>query len=237
VSLNNVHMESSILRQIRKKVQGVIDQQLLKKGTVLDVRNWPGSPMIEIDLHLPGAEMEQWSNVPYIKFSTGEICFRDYTPFGWDAEISTCSLLIDTAHDGPGSKWAKKLRTGDIIQYLKIDNTRQLPHSTNLVVGLGDNTSLAHLLALHQLTMPATRFDGAVLTDSEQTGHLLKTYFSMPVSSHMSESELVNWLGCQGYCAQHTSFYLTGNKDMVILLRKVLKSLGHENIRVKSFWS
>jgi NADPH-dependent ferric siderophore reductase len=230
-------MELSILRQIRKKVQGVIDHQLVKNGTVLDVRRWPGSPMMEIDLHLPGSEMQQWCDVPYIKFNIGELCFRDYTPFGWDAEISTCSLLIDTAHEGPGSNWAKKLRTGDIIQYLKIEATRQLPHSTNLVVGLGDNTSLAHLLALYQLTMPATRFDGAVLTDSPQTGHLLKAYFSVRISSHMGESELMNWLAGQDYCTEHTSFYLTGNKGMVTRLRKMLKGLGHHNIRVKGFWS
>jgi hypothetical protein len=54
---------------------------------------------------------------------------------------------------------------------------RQSPHATNLVVGLGDNTSIAHLLALQQLTMPATGFEGALLTDSPQTKSLLNEYF------------------------------------------------------------
>ncbi len=235
--LNNAHMELSILRRIKKRAHGVLDQQFLKHGTVLEVRNWPGSPVMEIDLHLPASDMRRWNEVVYIKFDVGEFCFRDYTPFGWDAETSTCSLLIDTAHDGPGTRWARKLRGGVIVKYLKADSSRQLPHATNLVVGLGDNTSLAHLLALQQLTMPATRFDGAVLTDSPQTAYLLNTYFRWPLASHSSEPDLVDWLAGQGYCAEHTSFYLTGNEQLVIRLRKVLKGLGHLNIRVKSFWS
>ncbi len=229
-------MESSILTQLKKKVSSVIDQQLLKHGKVLDVRRWPGSPIVEADLHLPVSGMQRWQEVPYIKFRVGEFVFRDYTPFGWDAETSTCSLLIDTAHNGPGSIWAKKLQAGDDVQYLKTDSSRQVPHSTNFVVGLGDNTSLAHLQALQQLTVPAIRFEGVVLTDSRQTGHLLNTYFRHPLASHTKEPDLMDWIASQNYSTVYTSFYLTGNEHLVVRLRKALKNLGYYNIRVKGFW-
>lgn len=218
-------MESSIVRQLGKKFYNVIDQQLLKHGKVLDVRHWPRSPIVEVDLHLPAADMQHWKEVPYIKFDVGTLCFRDYTPFGWDTETSTCSLLIDTAHNGLGSIWARKLQEGDSIQYLKISGSRQAPHMTNFVVGLGDNSSLAHLLALQQLTMPATRFVGVVLTNSLQTGCLLSTYFGRTLVSHIKESDLVDWIVSQHYCVENTSFYLTGSEHLVVELRKTLKCL------------
>jgi NADPH-dependent ferric siderophore reductase len=230
-------METTLFKKLRTKANRIIDQQLLKCGTVLEVRPWPDSPMVEIDLHLPATEMQYWLDVPYIKISVGEFTFRDYTPFGWDTETSTCSLLIDTGHDGPGSSWARQLRTGDTIRYLKTDSTRQLPHPTHLIVGLGDNSSLAHLLALRQLTLPSIRFEGAFATDGFHTQDLLNAYFGAPLIPQIGESALLDWLAVQGYCTEHTSFYLTGNEQLVIRLRKLLKDLGHSNIRVKGFWS
>jgi NADPH-dependent ferric siderophore reductase len=230
-------METSILQQIRKKAGKIIENQLLKTGRVLDVRHWESSNMIEIDLHLPFADMRDWNQIPYIKLCVDDFTFRDYTPFGWDAEIATCSLLIDTAHDGPGSRWAKALRTGDTIHYLKTESTRQAPHPTDFVVGLGDASSLGHLLALQQLTMPAGRFDGAVLLPNPNSSKLLSEYFTTPLNTLPTPTEIADWLLKQGYCTAHTWFYLIGNQNFVTELRKLLKSLGHTNIRVKGFWS
>jgi NADPH-dependent ferric siderophore reductase len=229
-------MELSITRQLKNKVKTLVNHRLLKQGKVLEVRRWPNSPLIEIDLHLPHMHMQDWSEVPAIKFNVGDWHFRDYTPFGWDAETSTCSLLIDAAHNGPGSSWAKRLNTGDTVQYLKSESTHQAPHSTNLVVALGDNTSLAHLLALRQLTLPAIRFTSAILTDSAATADLMTSYFPWSPALHFNEEALTNWLLNEQYCTEHTSFYLTGNKALVVRLRRLLRSLGHPNIKVKGFW-
>lgn len=229
-------MELSITRQLKNKVQSLVNHRWLKQGKVLEVRCWPNSPLVEIDLHLPGMLMQDWNEVPAIKFKVGDWHFRDYTPFGWDAETSTCSLLIDAAHNGPGSHWAKTLIIGSTVHYLKTETTHQAPHGTNLIVALGDNSSLAHLLALRQLTLPAIRFTSAVLTDSNQTGHLLQSYFPWSPVLHFSEDALTHWLLNEQYCTEHTSFYLTGNQALVARLRKVLQSLGHFNIKVKGFW-
>jgi NADPH-dependent ferric siderophore reductase len=230
-------METSILYKIRKKAGKIIENQLLKTGRVLDVRYWESSDMIEIDLHLPTADMHSWNQIPYIKLCVDDFTFRDYTPFGWDADIATCSLLVDADHDGPGSRWAKSLRTGDTIHYLKMESTRQAPHPTDFVVGLGDASSLGHLLALQQLTMPKARFDGAVLLPNPNCGKLLSEYFSSPLHILPTASEITEWLLKQGYCTAHTWFYLIGNDHFVSELRRLLKSLGHHNIRVKGFWS
>jgi len=230
-------METSILNQIRKKAVRIIEPRLLKGGSVLDVRRWADGATVEIDLHLPAINMAAWRDVPYIKLSVGDLCFRDYSPFGWDADTSTCSLLVDIAHNGPGSKWARHLKAGDQLNYLKIDGTRQAPHPTNLVVGLGDCSSMAHLLALQQLTLPNSRFDGAVVITGQQTGELFKEYFKTPLKITANQNEMVNWLTNQNYCIAHTSFYLTGNHRFAGDMRKLLKSLGYHNIRLQGFWS
>lgn len=230
-------METSILQQIKNKAGRLIGQQLIQAGRVLEVRVWDSATIIEIDLHLPLVDMRQWTEVPYIKFRVGDSCFRDYTPFGWDADTATCSLLIDIAHDGCGSRWAKQLSAGDTVQYIKTRTTHQAPHPTNLVVGLGDASSLGHLLALKQLTLPGIRFDGAVLLDNPRTGQLVKDYFYSPLNTLTSPYELTDWLKEQGYCTPHTSFYLTGNRWLVVELRTLLRNLGHSNIQAKGFWS
>lgn len=230
-------METSILQKIKKKAGRFIELQLLKTGRVLEVRVWESAAMIEVDLHLPFADIKHWNEVPYIKVRVDDLCFRNYTPFGWDAETATCSLLIDTTHDGPGSRWAKRLQTGDHIQYLKTESTHQSPHPTDFVVALGDTSSLGHLLALQQLTLPSSRFDGAVLLDSPHTGQLFRDYFRSPVNTVTNREELVQWLTTQGYCTAHTWFYLAGNQYLVTELRRLLKNLGHPHIRVKAFWS
>lgn len=230
-------METSIIQQIKKRAGRFIERQLLKTGQVLAVRIWEPATMVQIDLHLPLADMRLWNEVLYIKFRVDDLSFRDYTPFGWDAEKSTCTLLIDTAHVGPGSTWAKSLQAGDHIQYLKIESTRQSPHPTNLVVGLGDASSLGHLLALQQLTLPTIRFDGAVLLDNPGSEKLFRDGFPSPISTLTNCDELYQWLPEQGYCTAHTCFYLIGNHHMVSDLRRLLKSLGHERICVKGFWS
>jgi len=230
-------MEISILQQIKKKAGRLIESSLLKAGQVLEVRHWAKGVIVEVDLHLPLENMQQWKEVPYIKLQVDGFYFRDYTPFGWDAGTATCSLLIDTAHEGPGSKWAKNLRAGDTIHYLKIEGSHQSPHPTDLVVGMGDASSLAHLLALQQLTLPAIRFEGAVLLNSLHTGQLFKNYFHSPVDIFINSNELNQWLINQNYCTAHTRFYLTGNNSFVVEIRRLLKNMGHPNIRVKGFWS
>jgi len=230
-------MEISILQQIKNKAGKLIESQLLKSAEVLDVRTWESSGLVELELHLPNVNMRDWNQVPYIKLRVDDFSFRDYTPFGWDAETNTCSVLIDADHQGPGSRWAKSLQQGDTVFYLATDSTRQSPHPTDCVVGLGDASSIGHLLALQQLTVPVSRFDSALVIDNPLTGQLLCENYSPALNTMPSLEELSVWLINQGYSTAHTWFYLIGNQQLVISLRRILKGMGHSNIRVKGFWS
>ncbi|RZM28481.1 MAG: hypothetical protein EOO88_08830 [Pedobacter sp.] len=230
-------METSTIQRFKNRASELLESRLIKTGRLLDVRHWENAALTEIDLHLPEAAMEFWADVPYIKLKIAAFTYRDYTPFAWDAETHTCSLLIDTAHVGPGSLWAKSIQPGETIQYLGIDSSRQSPHPTDLVVGIGDASSLAHLLALQQLTLPRTRFDGAVLLQNSIQKELFSAYFQSPLVPISDEQELTSWLQAQEYCINHTQFYLTGNHHLVGRLRRSLKAIGYKQIKHKGFWS
>ncbi|MET1057348.1 MAG: hypothetical protein ABWY16_18690 [Pedobacter sp.] len=229
-------MEISILQQIKNKAGKLIESQLLNSGEVLDVRTLDASGLIEIEMHLPNVEMRNWNHVPYIKLRVDDFSFRDYTPFGWDADTATCSILIDSDHEGPGSRWAKELRKGDTVYHFRTESTRQSPHPTDFVVGLGDASGIGHLLALQQLTVPVSRFESAVIIDS-LAGQLLHENYSPALNTMSTLEEMAGWIVKQGYCTAHTWFYLIGNNQMVTALRRQLKSMGHAHIQVKGFWS
>ncbi|UEG52030.1 SIP domain-containing protein [Mucilaginibacter daejeonensis] len=237
-------MNTDTLHRIKKKAAHLIENRLLKTGRVLEVRKWQPSTMIEIDLHLPQTAMEDWKEVPYIKCKVADLTYRDYTPTGWDAETHTCTLFIDAAHQGPGSKWAQQLNTGDSISYLGTNSTRQMPSPTSSVICLGDESSLGHLLAMQQLTMPQTRFTGAVLMGNEHDRGLFKEYLRSPLqpiarNDIYGHHSLTEWLLERSYSLHDTIFYIVGNNTMVVELRKLLRKQGfsRNQIQCQGFWS
>lgn len=236
-------METSIIQQIRKKAGSIIEPQILKTGRVLEVRTWSPATMIEIDLHLPHVNMYQWQQIPYIKFRVDNLTYRDYTPSGWDAETSTCTVFINTAHSGAGSRWAKQLRRDDTIQYLKIGSTHQGADPTSAIAALGDEASIGHLLALQQIALPGTEFSGAVLMDDTQHREFFNKDLKSPIqpiarSEMYGHHTLMRWVNTQQYDFRQTVFYLIGNNFMVSQLRKLLKQEGIplRNIKSECIW-
>jgi NADPH-dependent ferric siderophore reductase len=237
-------MNTSTLQRLKQKASILIENRLLKTGRVLEVRKWEPSTLIEIDLHLPGTAMDNWNEVPYIKCKVADMTYRDYTPSGWDAETRTCTLFIDAAHSGAGSQWARQLNAGDRISYLGTNSTRQMPSPTSSVICLGDESSIGHLLAMQQLTMPQTRFAGAVVIGNEHNRNLFKEYFRSPLqpiarNDVYGHHSLTEWLLERSYSIQDTFFYIVGNNTMVIELRKLLRKQGYSRnqIHCHGFWS
>jgi NADPH-dependent ferric siderophore reductase len=236
-------METSTLQKLKSKAARWFEPGDLNNGRVLEVRHWEPSTIIEIDLHLPGTDMQKWTAVPYIKFKVDTFTFRDYTPSCWDAETSTCTLYIDAAHAGAGSNWARSLKKDDTVDYLKIGTSHQSPESTSAVIALGDESSLGHMLALQQMVMPSARFTGAVLLADEQHRNFFGRYFPssiQTVARHdvYGHHSLVQWVAGQNFSLDNIVFYLAGNDMMVSQLRKLLKMQGYASgqIRATGFW-
>ncbi len=237
-------MNTFILNRLKKKASGFLENRTLKTARVLEVRKWPSSTIIEIDLHMPTTSMEDWNEVNYMKCKVADFTYRDYTPSGWDAETQTCTLYIDVNHKGPGCSWAQNLASGDEIGYMGIKSTRQTPVNTSAIICLGDESSLGHLLGMQQLAVPATRFSGAVLMGDDTNRNLFTEYFRTPLQPVLrtdvyGHHSLTEWLLQQSYHLENTFFYLTGNSTMVMQLRKILKQQGYSHNQIKSqgFWS
>ncbi len=237
-------MGTLTLHSIKRKASTLFEDKFLKTGTVLEVRAWDPSTIVEVDLHLPEITMDNWSEVPYIKFKVADFTYRDYTPSGWDAETHTCTIFVDAAHQGAGSRWAQQLSRGDKVSYLKVDTTRQRPTETSAVVALGDESSIGHMLALQQLTVPVTRFTGALVMGNTQQCEQFNEYFRSPLQPLERQDvhghhTLAEWLQQQSSQLQHAIFYLAGNTTMVSQLRKLLRKYGYGNNQIKAqgFWS
>ncbi|MET3979065.1 NADPH-dependent ferric siderophore reductase [Mucilaginibacter sp. UYP25] len=238
-------METSTLSKLKRKAGELIESRMLQTGTVLEVRPWNPSTLIEIDLHLPLADMSNWEQVPYMKFKVDGFTFRDYTPSGWDAETHTCTIYVDAVHNGPGSKWARVLKKGDTISYMKkIGFTHHQPDKTSAVIALGDESSMGHLLALQKMVLPNTRFSGGVIIGEEGHRKLFNEYFWTPIEpvarkDVYGHNSLMEWVLNQHYSLENTIFYLAGNNTMVAQLRKMLKQQGYPSAQIKAqgFWS
>ncbi|MGY4539149.1 NADPH-dependent ferric siderophore reductase [Mucilaginibacter sp. UYNi724] len=238
-------METSTLSKLKRKAGKLFESRMLQTGTVLEVRPWNPSTLIEIDLHLPLADMSNWEQVPYMKFRVDGFTFRDYTPSGWDAETHTCTIYFDAVHNGPGSKWARVLKKGDTISYMKkIGFTHHQPDKTSAVIALGDESSMGHLLALQKMVLPNTRFSGGVVIGEEEHRKLFNEYFWTPIEpvarkDVYGHNSLMEWVLNQHYSLENTIFYLAGNNTMVAQLRKMLKQQGYPSaqIKVQGFWS
>ncbi|MCC8407904.1 SIP domain-containing protein [Mucilaginibacter sp. UR6-1] len=235
-------MSALLLSRIKRKATKIIEDQFLKTGYVLETRTWITDDIIEIDLHLPSASM-QWNEVQHMKCKVAEFTYRDYTPAAWDADTQTCTLYIDVNHKGPGALWARQLNKGDCVEYLGIATTKHSPVNTSAIVCLGDESAIGHLLAMQQLTQPATRFTGAVVMADNANSKLFTEYFKTPLQpverdDNYGHHSLIKWLLQQSENLENTIFYLAGNSTMVAQLRKTLRSQGYGSSQIKAhgFW-
>ena len=128
-----------------------IEKKMGNEATVLNVRAWDPPTMYQIDLHLPGVDMSKWKTIQRVKCKVDEFDWRDYTPATWNVAKRECTMYLETGHDGPGSRWVKKLRKGDVIVLMPAHATN-LPDKAGKVLCIGDGSALGHFLGLKQLT-------------------------------------------------------------------------------------
>ncbi|ETZ21590.1 hypothetical protein [Pedobacter sp. V48] len=225
---------------IKRKALVIFEKQFGKTGHVLDVRAWNPSTFYEIDLHLPGVDMSKWQSVQHMKCKVADGVYRDYTPAHWDEDTQTCTLYVDAAHDGNGSKWAASLKPKDQITYLGISSTFTKPVSSASLTCLGDSSAIGHFLALEQLAGKGN-VSGAVVIKEEEHRKAFMSYFdstleAIPQKVSSNINNLQEWLKEQNLDGR--AVYLAGNVPMVVELRKIIKALPGFNGRVKvqGFW-
>lgn len=224
---------------IKRKALAVFENKLLKHGSVLEVRAWNPATFFEIDLHLPMTNMEKWSSVQHIKVKVAEGTYRDYTPTLFDAETQTCTLCIDCAHDGVGSKWVASLKKGDLLPYIGIGSTFHKPIPGKRLLCLGDSSSVGHFLALKQLTEISSEIYGAMSFQKQSHADEFSAYFETNFDSVKQDGwnySLIKWL--ENQVLGDETIYIAGHIPTAIELRKYLTKRQDftGTIKVQGFW-
>lgn len=228
---------------LKQKAIAILEKTVIKTGTVLDVRAWEPATFFEIDLYLPETDMQGWTTVQHMKCKVAPATYRDYTPAGWDADTHTCTLYIDTAHDGPGSQWAASLHKGDTIQYMGIASTFHKPQPQTTLVYMGDSSSIGHFLAMQQLAGATYTVTGAIALAQPEHRQQFAEYFHLPVTTVNAGNKggldhLANWLQQQQFTS-NTTVYIAGHIPTSVQLRKQLRQRNDikGSIKVQGFWS
>lgn len=229
--------------ELKKTVFKLIDKAFTQNGRVTGIRKWTPASIYEIDLHLPDTDMEKWVTIPRLKIKVAEPGhYRDYSPSTWDSKKRTCTILVETAHQGQGSGWVKTLRAGDSIVFASA-HAASLPSRPGKIVCFGDGSAIGHFMALNQLTDRSKYPLQAVVFVSEN--YKLPEYvsrnfshFEFIIKSDINNlqslpafTEKINWTNVE-------SIYLAGQIPMVSELKRIFKSAPQISARIFAnvFW-
>jgi len=228
---------------IKKVFFDFLDKKMAQQGHVIAVRKWETSEIYEIQVHLPSLDMQKWVSVPRIKVKVAEYEYRDYSPACWNEKSRNCLLFIDARHNGVGSLWARKIKSGGDFLFAPA-SAASLPANKGAVLCLGDESAIGHFLALKQLlelkeneifiqvsveqniTIPVE-----MILSNKELHFIKRTQSDRLVSLHRALSDLD--------ISSFSSIYIAGHTPMVQGMRKIIKKEIKTNARifVNGFWS
>lgn len=190
--------------------------------------------------------MGKWKETQHMKCKVGPYSYRDYSPSGWDVETQTCTLFIDAGHTGPGSQWAKQLKSGDQFSYMGVGSSHQYPVRGKRLVFLGDETAIGHFLAMQQLAGDGAAISGAIAVSERHHREEFAHYFAqsglLPLDKVKPGAyyELEDWVMGVGLTEPaETVFYLAGHIPAMVRIRKLLKEsgVGSGRLKLQGFWN
>lgn len=228
------------MNYLKRQALNLLEKRMLKTGQVLDVRAWAPATICEVDLHLPQTNMTRWDNVQHIKMKVADGEYRDYTPVFWDAETHTCTLILDLGHEGVGRNWASNLSKGNDVHYWGVGNTPHRP-VTGTMLGFGDVSAMAHLLALEYLAPEKSKISGSICFKHPNHAVEFKEYFKSNYQPVVVKDGAYNdtW---EGWLENHTlleqTVFVAGNIPAVVKFRNFLKGHFSYNgvIKAEGFW-
>ena len=224
---------------IKKQAIGLLERATSKYGTITGIRHSAEADILEIDLHLPQADMEKWESAPYIKVKVGDMVYRDYSPTMWDSQTRTCSLIIDTSHYGPGSLWCQKVKAGNRITYLAIAPTNHKPILSGNTFCVGDISSIGHFLAMEQLALTKVCFSGFIMFNNQKQLHEFKCNYNTALTAVLASDLNETQRRINDYHLTNQTVYIAGNTSNMTQLRRYIKQQqSFEGIvKLKGFWS
>jgi len=170
-----------------------------------------------------------WKSCQRAKFMMGG-AFRDYTFAHWDEATNTAIILIDAAHNGAGSNGVRKLQPGDMLSYAGPEGGDQQPAATKNLVCIGDASAVGHFASVNTRKAEGQQCDTLIITNNT----FPETILDMPVDTAKTTDAISGWL--QSLSLEETTFYVAGNNQLVVKIRRILKELGWKQIKAAGFW-
>jgi len=231
-----------MIDQLKKAASGLLER-MFNRATVIAVRTWYPATMYEVDLHLPDTDMKSWNTIKRLKCKVEALEYRDYTPVLWNSDLNICTMLIDSGHNGAGSRWVQTLKTGDEVLF-GAAHAASLPAVKGRILCLADASALGHFLALKQLTDRSEHpMDVAVvLHENYEIPALFKEenpefhFIYAPV--HDGFRVIEQWCDSK-MLSDYNSIYIAGNISMMKALKRKLKTDSRVNAKIYGygFWS
>lgn len=225
-----------------KKFVGKLIDKITSPAKVVGIRSWNIDGIYEIDLNLPHLNMKEWNTVQRLKCKVGVLDYRDYTPASWDVETKFCTIYIDAKHNGIGSNYIKLLRVGDKVS-LAPARSSKAPTEAGKVLCITDASGLGHSLALSNLTNQTSNPLDAI-TFIEYDNNIPEDFalnhptFKFIKGDYKDKVKLLKqW--CQSKdLSIYRHIYLTGNVEMVKVLKNFLKQELHTTAKINAagFW-
>ena len=229
--------------QTAKKTVSIVEKLFVKSGEIKAVRAWSGGNLHEIDIHLANVDFEKWDKAQSIKCRISALHYTDYTLAMWDSREKICTLYIDTSHNGQGSTWAKNQCAGDPFYYVKIEPEKHYPITGKRLVFIGDQTSVGHFCSLQQLASKNTKISGFIAVNNQQTADdFYQNCVWLPLQAISVQNDIYyqtkEWLKINYTEKDNFVFYVVGGAELVICIRRLLKTYGVAGSQIKSkgFW-
>jgi|GEM_PF-2051498 len=228
---------------VQKSTVSIVEKIFVKSGEITAIRVWNGCNLYELDIHLPNVEFSKWDKAQSIKCRISALHYTDYTPAMWNNEEKSCTLYIDTSHNGQGSIWAKNQRVGNPFYYAKIEAEKHFPIPNKHLVFIGDQTGIGHFCSLQQLADKNTKISGFITFNDKQTADCFYQNCPwLPLQTVSLQNDIYyqtkEWLNNNQYQKDNFVFYVVGSAELIVSIRRLLKTyeIDGSQIESKGFW-
>ena len=217
---------------IKERATSLLMSRIGKTARVKNVTKM-GNFLLEINLQLPQSMRDR--STQHLKCEVAPYTYRDYTIAHWDAATQTATLIITCSHDGIGSYWALGLKPGDEIYYAGPGGGIHQPTIANYLVCVGDASATGHFYSLFRRKTPEQQFLCFVQLEEPSTRQLLQMPVQPLSNNGQYLTDLHEWLYRYNFPAADTTYYVAGNQQMVVEVRKSLRQQGGQ-VKAQGFW-
>ncbi|MEZ2445431.1 siderophore-interacting protein [Chitinophaga sp. RCC_12] len=217
---------------IKERATSLLMSRIGKTAHVISVARI-GNFLLEIDLQLSQALPER--STQHLKCEVAPYAYRDYTVACWDTAAQTATLIVDCGHEGAGSSWALELQPGDEVNYAGPGGGQHQPSGTQHLVCIGDASAAGHFHSLYLRKTNQQQFHCFLQLEDPLTRQILQ----MPVQPLSNNghyfTDLHEWLYHYDFPVANTTYYVAGNQQMAVQVRKLLRQQGKQ-VKAQGFW-